>query len=556
MTRFIPQNIRKALPWFAWWVLGTYLLCSGHWGGPGTPAADPAYYFQQVYQTLNHGTIPLRGYYSQMELGHPGPIMYWVLIMGGLIAKVFGFSVISGGVIAYAGACMALLLLTGAMVRRGTSSVIAAAGTIAVGWWMMVVRPLGWDGESYSNLGVWPIDGPSMGSMFLLAGITSAAAALTGDRRAAWWAVILSGLAFQANAAFAIDAAILLSEGTWLLLRRRDWRRFAQAIALGYGAIIARIFVDGITFPVEYVRQVLSYNNELHSDTYQKIPVTELLSQRWGLYERPNLVLPAAVAIAVGIAVVFIQNRRFALYLGGAYAYTMLALVYLVVKPHHSAIAAPFFVLGIGAGLGVLAELVLQGLTRSRPKIRRAAVTLIVLAVSVWSIPIGLSTYGRATMPELAVSGSIPRAKERLNRVAVAIDAFDVEEGMSVGLLSAQNEFLEHGRVPQTYIAEILDTFYIQGISLCYAVSETRPNPVSPPACLGRDVDLWIALDADERITTEPLASVSFKDLAGSQDLRLYKSTDPAEIGFRFCDSIPSRPDLPKNIWFFGSACA
>jgi hypothetical protein len=555
LTRLTAQTRLKALPWLAWWVLGTYLLCSGHWGGPGIPAEDPAYFFQQVFQTLDHGTIPFRGYYSQMEFGHPGPILYWVLTLGGLIAKVFGFSVVSGGVIAYAGTVMALLLLTGAMVRRGTGSILAAVGTVAVGWWMMVVHLLVWDGGPFANLSVWPIFGPSMGSMFLLAGVASAAAALAGDRRAAWWAVILSGLAFQVNASFAIDAAILLLEGTWLLLRRRDWVRLVQALGLGYGAVIARMFVDGVTFPVEYVRQILTYNDELHSGTFERTPVTELLSRSWNLIGHESLVLPAGLFIALGIAVVFIQNRRFALYLAGAYVYTMLAVVYIVVKPHHAAIASPFLALGVGTGLGVLVEQVLKGLTRSRPRIHRAALTLIVLAVSAWSIPTGLSTYGSATQPELALSGSIPRVKERIEKIAAAVDASGVEEGMTVGFLSAKNEFIERGTVPHTYVAEILNAYSLQGASLCYAIAAPRANPVSPPACRGRYVDVWIAFDTDGRIATEPLTSIPIEAPIESQSLQLHRTTDPAELGFKLCKTVPSRPNLPGNNWFFGPAC-
>lgn len=553
LVPFLKKLPTRKIAWVGVWLLGVFLLCSGTWGSDVRAGEDVAVYIEQMLRTLDGGAVPVRGYYSGMDLGHPGPVLYWVLIVGGWLGRAVGASPQAGAVIAYAGACVALMLLAGRFVIRGTGSFLAGVGVVVVAWWLAGYRESGWEGPADLGIHVWPIYGPSFGGLLLLAGIAAGCAAIAGDRRSAWWAIILSGLAIQANASYILDGLIILIDGVWVLRKRSDMRRLASALFLGYGVFVARMIVDGLDFPLRYVQQLLAYNDLVHG-SWEKLSVTHMIASAWGYIPQSSVLLMAA-AILVGILAILSANRRFALYLLFSYTVAMFVAVVFVVKMHHMTIVTPFMAFGIGAGGGVVVERLCRVLLRKKHTIA-VGVGVVAVGACLWATSFGYEVYRPMPMPGTALWAQRGEVSERLIALDDIVANSGAADGDVVEFLSTSNtppDLLLDVLMDRNQRAELHNAFTNNGTRVCYKNSIINPEPSRPIDCSELEVDLRVVFTNESLSAGTYLGSFLVPKNGEETAIRAYMIDEPAEVGFTWCELGSSW--MPNSQWWRGPSC-
>lgn len=523
--------------------------CAGGAWGSVRSSGDASLYLYHVVRALEGGPLPLRGQYSGMELGHPGPILYWVLIAGGWAARFLGFDPVSGAAVAYAASCSALLLAVVWWVRRGTGSTVSALASGSVLWWMLIQNPGG----------VWPIFSISFGSYLLVAAFAAGAAGVArNDRAGSAWAVVFAALAFQTCACFALPAVFISLLAVFQLWRARAGRLTAVAVLLGYGAIAARVFVDGLDFPLRYVQQTIAYQ-QVVSSTQVRLPLHEYVTTAWHL--EPGNVQSAVVLgvlSVLGVLPALFWRPRWAVYLAASYVLSAAMLFTVVSKLHHSGVLTPFLPLGLGAGVGALAgggSALLARLVRTDIwliRLRRTLATATVLLVLAWAVSAGSGFNDGFEMPSRAFDGESVYNNSRIDNLESIVRSAGLAAGDTVGLLStrpAHHDPLAE-TLPHAERFEIFAAFAALDITVCNGSGRNDTEEAEPASCSGKSVDSWVVFD-DYGVMPPGYAIGTIEPIGDTDRLQVHQVQDPGSVGFIRCP----HPPAPDSRWWWLESC-
>jgi hypothetical protein len=388
-----------------------------------------------------------------------------------------------------------------------------------------------------------------------MAGLSAAASAINGDKVAAFWAIVFAGLAMQSNASFIPESLILFIEGVWILSRNHKWRLLISSVVLGYGAIFARLYVDGVDFPIKYAQQVWSSGRDLKSN-WQDYSLDYLLSIAWGTQGR-GVLFQAVVAFSIllGIGFLYFKNRRVSVFLALSYLYSLLVVSTVVMKTHHVNIISPFLAIGIGGGIGVLFEFLIKKLP-ARSQVY--GTVSVVLSALLWVQIAGFREYGSYNMPEMAIVADVSDKRERLDSLEQAITDIGVSKGDTVGFLSPKTKDERYVWFLRSIMSdeisyELLSSFSVSGALVCISGSPPTRDPAAPPDCSGKNVDIWVSVAAsDLKMDIPPVGIFKIKMDQQTTVINLYTSTSPQKLGFIWCET-PG--EVPLGIWWYGSTC-
>jgi hypothetical protein len=265
VTRMI--SLRTALRTRVHWILGTVLFLAALWAhvipdpGWGTYVVagnDIAYDMPWILEMMRGGAPVVFGHTAGFGGGHPGPSFLWLFAMGYALGE-------------YAGAYLLItvvILLVWALAAVGLAR---AVGTPLAGYALVTALALGdhfeWPMPSASQ--TWLI-GPVLSFALLLASICAMAAT---PARWRWSAPVALSAGLLATSIYVNVGPLallpMLTGGYWLVRDRRLLGRgpvFATAasLALVVLPLLVRWWMWGVSFPLDYVRNMIAFraNNE------------------------------------------------------------------------------------------------------------------------------------------------------------------------------------------------------------------------------------------------------------------------------------------------------
>lgn len=323
----------------------------------GVPRGDAATYLHRAYVAVSSGNIPWEGYFSSSDLGHPGPILLWVLAAGTYIGKTFGAAA------AYIIATSTCIAMAGRYIRSCTGSWAGGVAVLAATAWIWRSNPHSPYGSLQLGIHIGPMYGPNFAAALTLVGMAAAVAALSTKKLgAAIAATILGGFMFQASIETVPFGLIVSGVGAWTILSNKKkgaWKILPWGLGAGYFPFLVRMIRDGIDLPLRYIESVVSVRNADRgggrSDTLQTI--------LHGIYGGGGMLqIWLAITIMAGIIVYTSRKTRAALILlTGAGGLALAIAAWFVSYGHQISSMIAYPILLGGVAIGVLHQKLRRG---------------------------------------------------------------------------------------------------------------------------------------------------------------------------------------------------
>jgi hypothetical protein len=505
-------SYRWALVAVALAVVGVAATLSGTWvGRPASPHGDGANYLHWVEHSWQTKTPIWRGHYSYVGLGHPGPIMFHVLLVGRAFASVLpGDQVFAATAVSWMAACYALVAYSCVVVARARQDPYAGVALFFC-YLAMVAVSLRRTGSQVApelvGFEIWPIYAPILATYLTLALLASVLAMALGVRRAAYGVILFSGLSFQSFMELVIPGVILACVAGWTLLgpgraaTRGAWLRTAGAVAVvwlaGFGTFVVRMATEGWDLPLRYIDQILSVVDQGPQDAAASGPVLpDRLDAAWRTGSATWFVAAGLVAVVVlGLA----RSRTRRLSIVGA-AVLLGTAVYLFTSTptdiHQAspvaAVVPVMLCLPVSAVLRWLASGVGRAGARSRARsLVVAGVSVAIAGAATWGVL--HPWYGVKTKPDYAhfAFGTAPgdTAAEIARRYP---------PGSTVAHWSYDGEPVAAGVPPEALSSFRYESFR-RGHHICvFGQGSGPPYPAMRTDCEPADVDAWVYLTVDE----------------------------------------------------------
>lgn len=531
-------------------LVGVFLF--GGWGSGQTPGSDGATYIYQALRMVESGEIVFRGYYSLNPLGHPGPILFWILGAGMFIGKMFGGDLILWASIFYALFVALCITIGGNLLYKATSSLIAWS-FYYVGVIYLIASNQPWSETPVNGMAVWPMYGPSLGAVISLVGVISAYGVL--KRNGSGWALALmfGGMMIQISIETLLVGVFVVGTGIFGLIKtKKIFIHQVPLILLGIGPLIGRWVNEGADFPLRYVQKTL--------ETVQRDGERQGADLKTILYEAlgrvNNLSLIFGILI-IGVFVLMYKKEKKRGEAGFLFLFFLqLSLViFFTSRAHQAASIGSYYIVLIALTFREFSGKIHKKLSQQQKEgttnevlkkhITPRLKTIICIVVSLIVIGVGSVHFG------INKPGGFYTTNTWTEEISREIHQTLGEGSKTLGLITSVNdlplsEVLGASRGPELYLSLTKNN-----IKHC-AQSQMYDTGLGPERCLGAKPDSWLVIrafageDIEEGQTYEKDSTwVVEEDLQEGEGYRLYiklidnlQGDSLSKEGFKYCENL------------------
>lgn len=512
-------HLRKwAIVWdmvvVAWLSMGAMLHMPS-----GVPRGDVATYLHRAYIAVSSGNIPWEGYFSSSDLGHPGPILLWILTAGMSIGGN------TGAAAAYIIATSTCIAMAGRYIRECTGSWVGGVAVLATTAWLWRSTPYPPDGALQLGLQIGPMYGPNFAAALTLVGMAGAAAALSTKKLgAAVAAAILGGFMFQASIETVPFGLIVSGVGAWVIWghRRGAWRKLLWGLGIGYFPFLVRMVRDGFDLPIRYIESVISVRSSDRGGGRGETLQTIL----HGIYGGGGM-LQIWLSITVVAVIIIYTGRKTRAVLAlllGAGGLALTAATWFVSYGHQisSMVAYPILLAGIAAGV------MYQKLQPTGRQIALVAMVFIIYISASGTQAMWEGRYGRDVY---LTTGEYEPVTEALTAAG---------EAPRVGIIASENQLRLREILGAVRPYEIYMALVGAGYEYC-AHNQIYDREVGIGSCQENPPDQWIIIDLEQQEGGNYVATWQANALEG-ESMPLYARIQPrAELetaGFIYCENL------------------
>jgi len=526
-------------------------VLTGEWGESGNVGSDTAHYLYQAYRSVEGGGMVWRGYFSSNPLGHPGPILHWILMSGVIGARILGADWVLGGIVAYVLAICGCYAVAASMIKTGSRSLVAGVAAAGVAAWLAGRNAPGAGGVMgvVGGLSYYPIFGPSLAAALAMAGVATGYAVINGAKRWAWVAVLFGGLMIQISLESAPVGAMVLAAGVWTAIIKPGKRALGLgALIVGCGPFLVRMYLEGWDLPYRYVTETIgTRDRDLVSqepiDFLVKIHVALGSHDVWGTTSHQTRLLILMVA-GVGLGILVRATRRGALFVGSCLGVELALVAWFLYRSHQAATVSSYLPLSIAIGVGAIIHAGRSWVRRSDGRwgwVVNKIVHIVATSIAVWGVGIyvgGLDKYQESKKPQ-----SIYPEATWMNPLVKELQTLtEGKHGILIGLITRKNAVEFHPTVGFTPAAELYSALAQGGLERTCVQGEVSPFLVYPGTCQGQEPAIWVIIDTEQRPGVEYVATRARNPEAGEYEDLYIKILDNRngealrEDGFVYCE--------------------